>query len=77
MWSVASILTGLLSVMHDTSREASYAAGSISASSYDRRRLARQSLAYNVKNPIFCKLFPEYVEEHAERRACLEQVCLK
>ena len=28
---------------------------------------AQQSLAYNIQNPLFCELFPQYVELHTKR----------
>ena len=28
---------------------------------------AQQSLAYNIQNPLFCELFPQYVELHTQR----------
>lgn len=35
--------------------------GSIESSSETRRALAKQSLHENLKNPVFRKLFPQYV----------------
>lgn len=41
--------------------------GSIQTSYAEKRKLARQSLAFNVKNSkSFCHLFPEYVERYNE-----------
>uniref|UniRef100_A0A061SA00 Ubiquitin-conjugating enzyme E2 J2 n=1 Tax=Tetraselmis sp. GSL018 TaxID=582737 RepID=A0A061SA00_9CHLO len=63
MWSVASILTGLLSFMHDRQQTN----GSIETTKEQKRRFARESLGYNLKNPMFRKLFPEWegkLEEH-------------
>ena len=34
-----------------------------------RRRLAADSLAFNVRNPIFCATFPDLVALHEERTA--------
>jgi ubiquitin-conjugating enzyme E2 J2 len=70
MWSVSTILTGLYSFMLDTKPTL----GSIESTHQKKRQLARESLAYNVKNSKeFCKLFPQYVgrhqrEEEEERR---------
>mmetsp|Transcript_9280 Transcript_9280/g.23699 ORF Transcript_9280/g.23699 Transcript_9280/m.23699 type:complete len:241 (-) Transcript_9280:20-742(-) len=64
MWSVASILTGLLSFMY----EDQVTAGSIQTSAAEKRRLARDSLAYNLKSPTFRKLFPELEEEYNRRQ---------
>jgi hypothetical protein len=39
--------------------------GSIETSDRKKRQLAAASLEWNVKNdPLFCKLFPEYVERY-------------
>jgi len=63
MWSVSSILSGLMSFMLDNQSTL----GSMEASDEQRRQYARQSLAENVKNPIFRKLFPKYVSLAEER----------
>jgi ubiquitin-conjugating enzyme E2 J2 len=109
MWSVGTILTGLLSFMYDTqvrgvqvdyqimqcdrlnSRKGSYGVppppkptpipsvatqattGSITTSKQDKERFARDSLAFNVKNATFKKLFPNWVEEHERRVASAAQ----
>jgi len=63
LWSVSTILTGLYSFMI----ESNPTLGSIETPLETKRKLAAQSLEYNVKNtPIFSKLFPEYVEIHKE-----------
>lgn len=59
MWSVSSILTGLLSFMMDKSPTT----GSVSTTVEEKQCLAKNSLAYNCKIPTFRKLFPEYVEK--------------
>jgi hypothetical protein len=43
--------------------------GSIETTSNQKQKFARQSLEYNVRDPMFAKLFPEYVELHKERLA--------
>lgn len=64
-WSASTILTGLLSFMVENESTA----GSIVRPDAVRRRLARSSLRWNVKNnPAFCKHFPELVELAAQRR---------
>eukprot|EP00095_Tigriopus_kingsejongensis_P010750 snap_masked-scaffold277_size226016-processed-gene-1.0 protein:Tk10750 transcript:snap_masked-scaffold277_size226016-processed-gene-1.0-mRNA-1 annotation:"ubiquitin-conjugating enzyme e2 j2" len=56
-WSVATILTGLLSFM----LEKSPTLGSIETSDRDKRQLAYQSHEFNLKNAIYCELFPPQV----------------
>lgn len=65
MWSVSSILSGLLSFMLDTSPTL----GSIDMTEAQRRMLAAKSLDENVRNKDFCALFPSYVEAHKKRKA--------
>ncbi|KAK4774093.1 hypothetical protein SAY87_029112 [Trapa incisa] len=60
MWSVSSILTGLLSFMMDNSPTT----GSVSTTTEEKQRLAKSSLAFNCKNSTFRKMFPEYVEKY-------------
>ncbi|KAG0724795.1 Ubiquitin-conjugating enzyme E2 J2 [Chionoecetes opilio] len=55
-WSVATILTGLLSFMSPTF-------GSIETSDSEKRQLAQQSLSFNLKSKIFTELFPETTEK--------------
>ncbi|PRW59362.1 ubiquitin-conjugating enzyme E2 34-like [Chlorella sorokiniana] len=69
MWSVSTILTGLLSFMVETQ----HTTGAISTSAAEKRKLARESLAYNVRNPTFRKLFPEWVKEHEEALKAAQQ----
>ncbi|XP_063572011.1 ubiquitin-conjugating enzyme E2 J2 isoform X1 [Pongo abelii] len=57
-WSVSTILTGLLSFMV----EKGPTLGSIETSDFTKRQLAAQSLAFNLKDKVFCELFPEVVE---------------
>ncbi|KAI5078885.1 hypothetical protein GOP47_0006556 [Adiantum capillus-veneris] len=62
MWSVSSILTGLLSFM----MEKAPTTGSVSSTDEEKHRFAQASLAFNCKSPIFRKMFPEYVEKYTE-----------
>ncbi|CAN7063874.1 unnamed protein product [Brassica oleracea var. botrytis] len=64
MWSVSSILTGLLSFMMDTSPTT----GSVNTTVAEKQRLAKSSLAFNCKTPAFRKLFPEYVEKYNQEQ---------
>lgn len=57
-WSVSTILTGLLSFMI----EKSPTFGSINTTNYEKKQLAAQSLEYNLRDEMFCELFPETVE---------------
>lgn len=70
MWSVSSILTGLLSFMMDNSPTT----GSVNTSVAEKQRLAKASLAFNCRNATFRKLFPEYVEKYEEQRVCEQPV---
>ncbi len=69
MWSVGTILTGLLSFMYDTQATT----GSITSTKHEKERMARDSLAFNAKNPTFRKLFPNWVEELSRRTMAAAQ----
>ena len=65
MWSISTILTGLYSFMV----EKTPTTGSIETNDATKRKLAREILDWNVKEKMFCSLFPEYVEIWKEREA--------
>ncbi|GBG24125.1 Ubiquitin-conjugating enzyme E2 J2 [Hondaea fermentalgiana] len=65
MWSVSSILSGLLSFMLDSAPTL----GSMEASDAQRRALAAKSLEENVRNKDFCALFPDYVDLYKKKKA--------
>ncbi|XP_068334887.1 ubiquitin-conjugating enzyme E2 34-like [Pyrus communis] len=69
MWSVSSILTGLLSFMMDTSPTT----GSVNTTVAEKKRLAKASLAFNSKNATFRKMFPEYVEKYNQQQQQLSE----
>ncbi|XP_041001468.1 ubiquitin-conjugating enzyme E2 34-like isoform X2 [Juglans microcarpa x Juglans regia] len=64
MWSVSSILTGLLSFMMDNSPTT----GSVNTTVAEKQSLAKASLAFNCKNPTFRKLFSEYVDKYNQQQ---------
>ncbi|XP_045582439.1 ubiquitin-conjugating enzyme E2 J2 isoform X1 [Procambarus clarkii] len=75
-WSVATILTGLLSFM----LEKSPTFGSIETSDYEKRQLAQQSLSFNLKDKVFTELFADMAEifkyscfHELERRICAKK----
>lgn len=61
-WSVATILTGLLSFM----LERSPTLGSIETSDWDKRQFASKSLEFNLNSRVFCELFPDMAGECRE-----------
>jgi len=60
MWSVSTILTGLYSFMIENASTL----GSIDTTDSVKRKLAKESLEYNVRDSTFCKLFPELKQIH-------------
>jgi len=67
-WTVASILTGLISFMVENTPTL----GSIETTTQVKRAFAQQSLRFNSNDPVFCSLFPEtarYIEDQLTSRA--------
>ncbi|KAL1435729.1 hypothetical protein MTO96_010514 [Rhipicephalus appendiculatus] len=58
-WSMSSILTGLLSFMVDETPTL----GSLDTTVEQKKKLARESLRFNLEDNVFCELFPEVVKE--------------
>ncbi|CAB0043614.1 unnamed protein product [Trichogramma brassicae] len=56
-WNVSTILIGLLSFMIENGS----ALGAITTLEYEKKVYAAQSLAFNLKDKLFCELFPETV----------------
>jgi len=62
-WSASTILTGLLSIMLENSP----LLGSCESTVYEKKKLAMNSLEFNLKNEIFRELFPDLVKEIEEK----------
>lgn len=63
MWSVSTIITGLISFMV----ESAPTLGSIESTTAQKRSYAAQSLDFNCKDATFRKLFPDMVQLHQKR----------
>jgi hypothetical protein len=64
LWSVSSILTGVLSFMVENSPTL----GSMQSSAATRRQLAQRSMKFNVCNKTFVQLFPKHAKQY--HRVC-------
>ena len=64
IWTVGAVLIGLLSFMITEER----AAGCVLTNQKTRQRLAKESWKFNLKDPIFCKLFPDLAEEAKSKK---------
>ena len=73
MWSVSTILTGLYSFMVETAPTL----GSIETTTEMKRKLAHQSLDFNVRDKLFCKLFPDLVEMQEEQMKMRKEAAMK
>ncbi|XP_018606855.2 ubiquitin-conjugating enzyme E2 J2-like [Scleropages formosus] len=69
-WSVSTILTGLLSFMV----EKGPTLGSIETSDFTKRQLASQSWTFNLKDKVFCDLFPDVVDEIRQKQKLREDL---
>lgn len=67
LWSVSTILAGLFSFMVENGQ--TY--GSIETTTRQKEQFARDSMYFNVKDKMFCELFPERVAAHKEKVALL------
>lgn len=63
MWSVSTIITGLISFMSETAPTL----GSVETKESQKRKYAQLSLNYNVRDATFSELFPELVELQKKR----------
>jgi ubiquitin-conjugating enzyme E2 J2 len=59
MWSVSTILSGLVSFFTE---ESSQTYGSMSATQSQRLTFARRSSSFNLRDRVFCELFPDMVQ---------------
>lgn len=72
LWSIRSILIGLLSFFLDEKEPQTY--GSVQTSTEDKRKMALVSLQYNVNHvPLFKDLFPQFVQLHQQQVMQLKQ----
>ena len=64
LWSVGSILSGLLSFMLETKPTL----GSIETSNKKKRELAKLSMEENIRNEQFRRFFPDLVVEYQKKK---------
>ncbi|XP_061584616.1 ubiquitin-conjugating enzyme E2 J2-like [Cololabis saira] len=48
--------------------------GSIETSDYTKRQLSAQSLAFNLKDKVFCELFPDVVSEIKQKQKAQQEL---
>eukprot|EP01138_Halocafeteria_seosinensis_P002063 gb/GECG01002112.1/.p1 GENE.gb/GECG01002112.1/~~gb/GECG01002112.1/.p1 ORF type:complete len:303 (+),score=46.94 gb/GECG01002112.1/:1-909(+) len=64
-WGIATILTGFMSFMVDEDADG---VGRITSDKQTKKKLAKASMEFNKKNPIFRSLFPDIIEESEGKR---------
>lgn len=69
-WSASTILTGLLSIMLENTP----LLGSCESTTNEKRRLANSSLEFNIKNEVFCELFPDLVTEIKQKLERINEI---
>lgn len=69
-WSASTILTGLLSIMLENSP----LLGSCESTTYEKKKLAMNSMEFNLKNETFLELFPDLVTEIQEKLEKLNEL---
>lgn len=69
-WSASTILTGLLSIMLENTP----LLGSCESTTNEKRRLAMNSMEFNLKNEMFCELFPELVVEIKDKLEKINEI---
>ncbi|KAE9551248.1 hypothetical protein FO519_005532 [Halicephalobus sp. NKZ332] len=62
-WTVSSILLGIMSFMNDTHSETH---GSMETTDDAKRDFAKASIDFNLKDPVFCRIFSDFVEMFKE-----------
>jgi len=63
LWSISSILNGLLSFMLDNTPTL----GSVNSSDSDKRKFAANSMENNIKDHVFRELFPRLVKNYKDK----------
>lgn len=65
---IRGIIISLISFMC----EETITTGAVQASSFIRKKMAKESWGYNLKDKHFCELFPEYIEECKSKSEIVE-----
>ncbi len=59
LWTVSAVLTGLLSFLLEKNKDQFI--GCLNSSDEEKKKLAKESWSFNLKNQLFCQYFPELV----------------